>query len=223
MNHRMNYLGSLLLLLLTGMALHSCETTEEDREPQLSDYIDFKVTHCERIGSVLVVDFTARNKTKNTLRDITFDGRGFVNKHSSDNLGNTYDSEISLAGGSYGYSKTFSLQKDESCTGRFRISSFDPTNRATTFVLGFTGDIRSEELSNSAFRTGSIRIADNRVTENGFQTPDDGLEIEWTGSSYDPASGTARISFSLKNTTQNTIRDLRFNTHYGHFADNNGT
>lgn len=65
----MKYLKFMSLLLLACLGLASCdELTDDDREPRLTDYVDFKVNKCERIGSVLIVDFTAKNKTKETLR-----------------------------------------------------------------------------------------------------------------------------------------------------------
>lgn len=208
----MKYLKFMSILLLFCLGLTSCDDLlgekeeKEDREPNFFDYVDFKVNKCERIGSVLIVDFTAKNKTKGTLRNILLNG-GSVFNMCRDNLGNTYYSYISLIGGSYSESKLFSLQKDESTNGRFRIGNFDPTNKATKIDLKFAVSIESEGLSNN-ITCPNIRITDNRVTANGFQTPDDNLEVKLVSSSRDKNKKEAYITFTVKNTSNENISNL---------------
>lgn len=217
----MKYLKFMSLLLLACLGLASCdELTDDDREPRLTDYVDFKVNKCERIGSVLIVDFTAKNKTKETLRNITFKQIMFDNVLSSDDLGNKYETNISIRGGAYDYEKTFSLQKDESITGRFRITNFDLTNKAKKFELIFSAILESVDYR-SYVRCSNIPITDNRVLANGFQTPDDNLEVAWVSSSRDKSKKEAYVTFTIKNISDESIYNLELRS-FGS-TDNTGS
>lgn len=219
----MKQLKFMFLMLFACIGMASCdELTEEEQEPRepiITDYLSFKVNKCERIGSVLIVDFTATNKTQGTLRNIFFES---VYREHIDNLGNKYYGPgISLTGGAYSTSKTFSLQKGESVNGRLRIKDFDPTNKATRINISLTTNIESEGLRSSITFT-DCRITDNRIIANGFQTPDDNLEVTWVRSSRDKDKKEVYITFNVTNTSDENITNLYLSTTYNSATDNTG-
>lgn len=216
------YFSFLLLACLVCATLHSCDffKNEEDEpsEPAVTDYASFTVTNCERVGAVLIIDATMTNKTKETLRNVTI----YPNT-MADDLGNEYDkynNMISVNRGEFGSSKTFSVLADETVRLRFKIPSFDTTNKATRINLYFSCNLSSLGVSGNV--TGSnLTITDNRVISNGVQTPDNGLEIEAVDALLDTKDGTTYLRFTVKNVTGENITS--FNLWRFSFSDDTGT
>lgn len=214
-----------LFLLLSSLALSSCEFIGDEKDEAdvflLTDYIDFKITHSERVGSVLIADFTASNKTKHMLHNIKFEGTlsNWTNS-SKDDLGEEYDTEVALEGNAFANSQTFSLKEGESIKGRFRILDFDPLNKATRFSLVFISSIESEKFK-ADHSVKNLRFTDKRVLNNGFQTPDPGLQIVFAGSSRDKEAGEAYVTFKIKNVSGGTIHNLTLLPHYADMVTDN--
>lgn len=212
-----NFAAILMAVLCTLPLFTSCEELEEDDgTPTFSDYFDFSVTRCERVGSVLIIDWTIKNKTKLDIQSLELSC-----SNSTDNLGNTYyagNNGVAVSGSDLGNSRrTFPILASETISGTFRITGFDETNSATKFTLNF-GAYCSELNLNSTVESKNISITDNRVLSKGIQTNDTNL-------AYNPVSCTRTgdgltVKFTVKNNTGKQLKNFKLAN--SNFTDNLG-
>lgn len=167
-------LGGLLLIVCMAIGctqtFSSCTTEEDELDDNghraFSKAFDFSVTRVERVGSVLVMDFTIRNKSGKDIQNFNIDpgdakdSQGQANSHVDVRFGN----------GEYSYSREVTFAKGETLSGSFRIRYFDDSNSARTVDIGFR--CRADEANidpNEYVTTGARSITDNRVLSNGIQ------------------------------------------------------
>lgn len=216
--------GGLLLIvcMAIGCALtfSSCSTEEDELDDDghraFSKAFDFSVTRVERVGSVLVMDFTIRNKSGKDIQNFNIDpgdakdSQGQANSHVDVRFGN----------GEYSYSREVTFAKGETLSGSFRIRYFDDSNSARTVDIGFR--CRADEANidpNEYFTTGARSITDNRVLSNGIQTNDLNLNYELVKTRQDGTD--VYVTFRLTNNTGGVLRN--FTLERGDARDQNGT
>lgn len=219
--------GSLSLIVclafLGTMAFSSCDNKDEEDEDGYRTFksaFDLKFTRVERVGSVLIADFTLKNKSGKDIRNFALSTRTAI-----DNQGKEYyynDSKpfaIRLEQGDYKSGIKTSLAKDETINGTFRIGDFDTSNSARTVKLNFTCEADEANINpRTEVSTSDLRIEDNRLLSNGIQTNDFNLDyvLEKT---YQNGTDVF-LTFTLANKTGYFLRDLTFEP--GDARDQNG-
>lgn len=219
---KISYKVLMLLFALCAFTLTSCdlfgtdEEEEETSEPAFNDFFSMEITRCERVGSVLIIDWNLTNKTKQDIQSLKLsmaDG--------TDNLGNTYSGlykgGVAVSGSDLSYSRTFPVLANETISGTFRITDFDETNSATKFTLNF--EAYCSELSLSATVQGkNISITDNRVLSKGIQTND--TDLAYSLISCTRTGDDLTVKFSVKNNTGKQLKNFELVTN--DFTDNLG-
>jgi len=194
--------------------LTSCDKKDDDKLPSYADFVEFQITRCERVGGVLMVDFTVTNKKDYNLK-VTLE-----NQTVTDNTGKNYrtlvwGSDISNSTGIamnedpfYG-NVSFNLISEGSMSGHLKVYDYDPADRATAVSLQIGVGLESIQLGNNTFIRTNIATTDNRVKEHGVQTNDSKLAYQVTSCTYD--DGNVDIAFTVTNNTGQTLKVLRFN------------
>ena len=175
------------------LSFSACESEDEEQESyDLYKYIKITDIHCERVGSVLRIDYTMKNVSGKKLSDIILSSPRVKDNAGGDNwnLNN-----VAIRGGSFQPSLSFSLDKGEGADGTFIITDFDPSGEAKRVDLSFNAVIDSQNFSGQGGYN-SLNIAeDTRVISNGIQTNDKKLEYSDCSCMYQ--NGTAYLSFSV--------------------------
>lgn len=201
----------MFLFALCAFTLVSCdlfgeeEEGEETSEPSFNDYFTMNITRCERVGSVLIIDWELTNKTKKDIQSLKFSMAD-----CTDNLGNSYNQyrqgvSVSESDRNSFY-RTFPILAKETITGSFRINDFDETNSATSFTLYFVA--YSSEISlNTKVECKNISITDNRVLSKGFQTNDTNLAYSLV--SCKRTGNNLIVKFTVKNNTGKQLKNFK--------------
>lgn len=188
-----------LATMAVGMGLTSCEK-DKDKEPTYADYVDINITRCERVGSVLMMDFTVKNKKDETL-SLTLNGQ-----EVTDNTGTTYVSmwsdhiaHISIGSNVFSDKSNANLTPSGEITGQIKVLDFDSSNKSTNVRLVLAVAIDGKKLSDKKFEQNNIAIVDNRVMANGVQTNDTHLAYQVTSCTVE--DGNAYLNFTVTNNT----------------------
>lgn len=219
--------GSLLLIVCLAffgtMAFTSCTDEEEEDEDgyrTFSSAFDLKFTRVERVGSVLIVDFTLKNKSGKDIRDFKLS-----TNIATDNNGKEYYYNgshpflIRFEQGDYYRISTTSIAKGETINGTFRIGNFDISNSARTVKLMFRCE--ADEVNINPYTditTTDLRIDDNRILSNGIQTNDFGMDYVLEKTYQDGTD--VYLTFALTNNTGNFLSDLEIESYEA--RDQNG-
>ena len=167
----------------------------------------YKVTNCERVGSVLQVDFTVTNNSNIEMGNLTFSPVG----DAKDNMGNSYYSgaRMQIAFGNALYKSGYLLQlgPKETANGRVRFLQFDSTNRASSISFYLSCTAKNYVLSDDVIRFLTIPVTDNRVTANGIQSPDFKLDVKLTGAEMD-SEGDLRVNYTIQNNTGENLNNF---------------
>lgn len=195
------------------------EDEEEQSEPQFSDYFTMNITRCERVGDVLILDWTIKNKSKKDAQNLTVD-MGSDWCHSTDDTGETYpygNVRIGSNGSTFAsVSRTTAVLAGETIQGTIRINSFNATNTATKFTLNV--DVACTEMGVSeTLEFKNIAITDNRVLSKGIQTNDTKLAYTVKSCKRDD-DGNVILCFTVKNNTGTSLQD--YNVSLNSFTDN---
>lgn len=216
--------GGLLLIVCMAigctLSFSSCSTEEDELDDDghraFSKAFDFSVTRVERVGSVLIMDFTIRNKSGKDIQNFNIDpgdaedSQGQTNSHVDVRFGN----------GEYSYSREVTFAKGETLSGSFRVRYFDDSNSARTVDIGFR--CRADEANidpNEYVTTGNKSITDNRVFSNGIQTNDLNLNYELVKTRQDGTD--VYVTFRLTNNTGVVLRNFELSS--AEARDQNGT
>lgn len=216
--------GGLLLIVCmaisSALTFSSCSTEEDELDDDghraFSKAFDFSVTRVERVGSVLIMDFTIRNKSGKDIQNFNIDpgdakdSQGQTNSHVDVRFGN----------GEYSYSREVTFAKGETLSGSFRIRYFDDSNSARTVDIGFR--CRADEANidpNEYVTTGARSITDNRVLSNGIQTNDLNLNYELVKTRQNGTD--VYVTFRLTNNTGVVLRNFALDP--AEARDQNGT
>ncbi len=166
----------------------------------------YSLIDCQRVGSVVQIDFSVTNNSAIDLGNITFTAGS-----AKDDLGNTYEyssyTNVAFGDGKYKSQYTTRLKANETIYGRLRINRFDTTNKAknVSIALGCSSDTYT--LSDDRARFLTIPIKDNRTLYDGIQTPDLKLDVKFVGIEED-GNGNKIINYTLKNNTGEALENF---------------
>lgn len=208
----------LLLMLMAVLTFSSCEKDEEQESYGLYDYIKITDIQCERVGSVLRIDYTMKNVSGKKLSDIEFSSPRVKDNAGGDNYNGN---KLSIRGGLFKYSLSFSLDKGEEAKATFIIAEFDPSGEAKKVDLSFNAVINSQNFNGQGGYNSLAIAKDTRVVRNGIQTNDKGLEYSDYSCNY--SNGTAYLTFLV--TATEDINDFTLGSGFsndGEFYDDKG-
>lgn len=172
----MNKLKYLLMVMLAVLAFTACEDKDdENKEPKFTDYFSMQVTKYERVGANLKVDFNLKNISGKDLQGVMLNGG--ASDRCKDDLGSEYYSSVSLQGGDWKTSVETNLAKGASVSGSFLVENYDLTNSSKKFNLIFNGRCQTVSFDGRA-EVNNIKVVDNRILKNGFDTNDQILEYK---------------------------------------------
>lgn len=192
------YFLMLFAAVFTMGIITACGDDDEDNTPTWENFFDVKFTRCERVGTVLVLEFDVTNKSGKDIRNVNIDW-----KTLTDNAGNTYvtpnEGKLGVKGAADIIYWNVDVAIDEGQTKKFiaRMLEFDKSNSATKAIAGLvlkTSEI-SDMPSNEVLFT--IGIVDNRVMNHGIQTNDVLLDYKLEGCKVE--DGKLCVSFTLTN------------------------
>lgn len=216
-----------LIIVICALPLTSagCENKDDDvtgggsddSKPSLASYIDIDITRCERVGSVLQIDYTVTNK-KNFDIEITFgDAEGY------DDKGTLFRTDLAFGNNNYSSSSwrvNTKIAGNKSVEGHAKLIDFDITNSAKTAKLKLWVEIA--QVGSYTFERRNINITDNRVLAHGIQTND--LNLQWTlNSCKRDTEGNVIVEFILQNNTRGKLNGFGIGFNYGDVYDNLGT
>ena len=209
------------MMLFAVLAFASCDelSDDKDKEPTFSDYFQMKITRCERVGDNLQVNFTLKNISGENLPQVQFWGSG---SESEDNLGNRYDSNLSL-GSDWHYRVSTSMSKGETITGSFLIRNFNASSKANKLNLAFNCSCAALNF-NGVGEIKNLKVKDNRVLSNGISTNDLGLDykLERVNKKLVNGQTVVDITFSVQNNTGEDLQDFAYLVSGSSPQDNNG-
>lgn len=217
----------LAMVMTAGFTLVSCD--KEKDEPSYADFVDINIVKCERVGRVLVIDFTVANKLEKML------GLSLYSQTVTDSNGESYGSAIigsswnhatAIGSASGNYSENLNSRIGSKDTVAYRVkvgSDFDPSEKAGNVKLEMRVGIDGEQFEKNLYVSGNIPVTDNRIKSHGVQTND--RNIEWTVNRCyrDETEGTLYVEFTIKNNTGQRLKDFgMFNWPYDQWYDNLG-
>jgi len=214
----------LAVLFMTVMCMTFTFTACEDlfgddgEESKFSDYFTMSITRCERVGNVLVFDWTIKNKSKVDAQNLLLNMQS-VYVHGTDNTGGTYyygDVSVGGNGSSFSGSKTVAVLAGETIEGKIRFDVSDMSDNATKFTLKVS--VRCEEMDvDEKLDFKNISITDNRVLSEGIQTNDTNLSYTVNSCKRDN-DGNVILAFTVKNNTGILLQKYQVNI--SGFTDN---
>lgn len=209
------------MMLFAVLAFASCDelTDDKDKEPTFSDYFQMKITRCERVGDNLQVNFTLKNISGENLPQVQFWGSG---SKSEDNLGNSYNSDLSL-GSDWYYSVSTSLSKGETINGSFLIRNFNASSKANKLNLAFNCSCATLNFDGVG-EIKNLKVKDNRVLSNGICTNDLALAytLEHVNKKTIDGQNVVDVTFSVQNNTGEDLQDFQLYTGGTYPQDNTG-
>lgn len=200
-------LGLLVAVLTMGCGLIACDsdtTIDENGNTvnKLEKFFSTNVTRCERVGSVLQVEFTLKS-LKQDYNQVTISGT------STDNVGKSYQNIISQSGSDFDNGQTFRMKKDDEVPIVLKLREFDPNNRAKNVDVKLTLRADDDLFDTNELKLGTLTFVDNRVLDNGIQTCDTGLEFKLDSCRLG-ADDKVYGSFVVTNRTGETLRNMWF-------------
>jgi len=191
---------------------------EEESARKFSDYFTINITRCERIGNVLIFDWTIKNKSKVDAQNLLLNMVDTYN-HGTDNTGDTYYyGEVSVGGNgsSFSGSKNVAVLAGETIEGKIRFDASSMSANATKFSLKMS--VRCEGMNvDEKLEFNNIPITDNRVLSKGIQTNDTNLSYTVNSCKRDN-DGNVILAFTVKNNTGILLQKYQVNI--SGFTDN---
>ncbi|MGN0224940.1 MAG: hypothetical protein ACI4A7_02510 [Prevotella sp.] len=202
--------GSLFLLVCSAivcmLTLFSCTEEEEFDEKGnrvFSTAFGFTVTHTERVGSVLIMDFSIKNKSGKDIRNF------LINPGDAECQGARYSSvDVRLGKEDYASSRRTTFGDGETLTGTFRVRYFDAASSVDKVNIYYSCE--AEEANIDSYETHSTndqKIKDNRVLIDGIQTNDLNLDYQLLKTVQNGSD--VYITFSLTNNTGGVLSNFQ--------------
>ena len=215
-----------MCMMVTCLFATSCDKDKDSEgRPHYTKYVDINITRCERVGSVLMIDFTVKNKQE-TMLTVTLRDQNVI-----DDAGNTYVSmwadkiaHVQLGSSDYSDGATANIPGNREATGHIKVYDFDPLNKSTEVDLIMAVGIDGVELSNKKYDESGIVIVDNRVLDNGIQSNDTKLSYQVTSCIYNQEDNNVYLDFTITNNTGTTLKEFGMGYMHGGEArvyDNN--
>lgn len=194
---------SLVATMAVSITLAACNFDKDDdnNTPSAADYININITRCERVGSVLQMDFEVTNKNNADL--VVRLGQPYV----TDNNGTKYgygNTHISTGSNGYSTSTSITITGKNTIKAHVKVTDFDPLNTAKNIKLEIDGSITNINCETSTFTNSKIEITDNRVMAHGVQTNDTNLAWKVKSCTRN-ANGKLVLDFTLTNNTGSAL------------------
>lgn len=210
-------LGLAVMAALVGSVFTSCDKdSDAEGRPYYTKFVDINVIHCERVGGVLMIDYTVANKLDSRIEVELF------SPSVSDNGGGSYTDAmgvVSIAFGDneYYHSATAHINAKDTIVGHAKVKEFDPNDKSSSVKLKLSVGITGETLADKPFEQGKIPVIDRRVKEQGVQTNDTCLVYRVT--SCTAVDNDVELNFSIVNETGMTLTDFGMGYAYGGGAE----
>lgn len=204
-----------LMTLLSLVLFTGCEEDEDDGILTFTDYFSVRITDAERVGSVLVVNFEATNKTDRSY-EIEWNS-----VEATDNQGNTYNSSyLAFANSGFGSWQESTVASGATLKGTFKIKSFDPSNKAGKVNISVNTKLEGVTLDESLLSMNGITFNDNRLLTGGIQTCDRKVSFEVTG--CERVGNNLIFDFTMKNNTGQNLSNVEIATNREESSDDLG-
>lgn len=204
---KINYCVLLIAALFTLCAFSACGDDKEESTTSWQQFFSVNITRCERVGSVLVLEFDIRNNSGKDIQKVNVNWSSLI-----DNLGNQYsmanDGLLGIKGNATPnyWNVDTSIGKDQTKKFVARLAGFDTSNTSSNVKVGMK--LKSDEISgmtdNEEFF--SQMIKDNRVMNNGIQTND--VLIDYKLNSCKVIDGTLYVSYTMTNNLGTNLRQI---------------
>lgn len=203
----------LLPIIAFFLFVTSCGDDSDMEENPFGDYLEIRATECEKIGSVLQIDFIVINKSKKNLNVR-------VSPISvSDNKEKWYRLPGLTASFGFGtrastvahYLTEIEIPAGDTAELHIIAYDFDPADEATianvSFSVGIYETDRTFVMKDSYEKTG-LKIKDHRVKSHGVQTNDRYIEYE-IQSCKKTDNDVLVLDFIMKNLTGKSLSNVR--------------
>lgn len=213
---RMALYMSLMATMVMCITFAACnkDDNKEPSRPTWRDFVDIKITRCERVGAVLQIDFDVTNKTANTVEF------KMETAKVTDNKGNQYGAEVSTGSSDYWSQTSVTITAKNTIKGHAKVLDFDSMNEATSIKFVLPSLITNTDCD-WADCTADLQVKDNRVMANGVQTNDTNLAWSVTSCKRDN-EGNLVLSFKLTNKTGGVLEVAKIEGGFDRAFDNNG-
>jgi len=206
-------LAQVTCLAMMAVCLQSaqCES-EEDEEglPHYTKFVDISITSCERVGNVLMMDFTVKNKQNYDLtvklsRQTVTDDTGKEYAAGAPGIMVYPGTSIAIADNKYEESTSVKLAARNQVEGHLKVVAFSPNNTAKRVDVVMKVGIDNEKLSDKRFEKNNISVVDNRLLSGGIQTNDFNMDYKVTSCKVE--NGDLYVKFNIKNNTGVRLND----------------
>lgn len=204
--------AKVMCLVTMAVCLQSASCGKDDEvddsgTPNYTKYVDIKVTHCERVGGVLQVDLSMKNKGSNQVKV------GLVDQKGSDNNGSNYDADIAAGNNMYSYRADMTIDGKGEQPFHIRVIDFDPSNTAKNAKLTMRISIEGVQLATPDVELTNISFSDNRIMAHGVQTND--TKLGYKVKSCILNNSDVELQFTVTNNTGMTLEDYGMGYMYG--------
>lgn len=167
----------------------------------------YKVLNCERVGSVLQIDFSITNNSAIEIGNLTLN----TYDNAIDNLGNSYyyihNLGIAIEEGYYKSECKTRVKPGATVSGRIRVIGFDNTNKANTVSVPIRCKSDTYNLTDNVVRFITIPIKDNRVLYDGIQTPDLKISVKLAETQIRD-NGDLIVNYTITNNTGDALKNF---------------
>lgn len=167
----------------------------------------YKVLNCERVGSVLQIDYSITNNSNIEMGNLTLN----TFSDAVDNLGNSYywihNLDIAIEDGYYKSECKTRVKPGETVRGRVRVTAFDSTNKAKNVSVPIKCVSDTYRLTDNIVRFLTVPIKDNRVLYDGIQTPDLKIDLKLKGTEV-RENGDLVVNYTITNNTGDALKNF---------------
>lgn len=206
-----NCWGICLAAMVLCMSLTSCNKNDDKDSPKLTDYVEVTITACERVGSVLMIDYKVKNKISTNIEVYTNAVKVV------DNNGSDYNAELNINDGAYNNWTETTIISGNEVVCHAKVYDFDPTNRATSINFSIGMDVNNT-ISGTMWCNG-VEVTDNRVLTYGIQTND--RKLSYRGKSCkmvwneEERRNDVFLEYTITNYTGMSLEDFGMGYAYG--------
>ena len=177
-----------------------------ESDPALEVY----VTSAERVGSVLVVDYTIKNVSGEDINNLSFQiYRG------NDEFDKSYTANCAIGEGEYSSDRTISKLKNQATSVcHLKYYDFDPTNKSKVATASVRIGSNNYTFTKNTIDFYVDNIIDNRILTQGIQTPDRNLKFGLTSCTLDE-EGNAIINYTVQNMYSDIMKTFTLQLYEG--------
>lgn len=201
---------AVFLMTMAMLTLSSCSDKEDEKLPDYTKFVNIDITRCERVGSVLMIDFTVTSVQESSQ------GVKLSYPTVTDNNGKEYErvvggiwndrTAIAMADNRFDSEVFFTLEGKGTAKGHLKVFDFDSGDQATQVNAKIKVSIDNQQLADKPYRSTQVDVVDNRVKEHGVQTND--TKMAYTVTRCVLADGNVDVYFTITNNTGSSLRNL---------------